>query len=95
MKKSNEYMRGIKEACGTELIEPEGLYCGREGHLRLARECGYALNDFTEKEQDNILKSSYSTIYVIACHLKPILDAKEWIDGLTEGWNEAKAYNSK
>jgi len=71
-------MYNIYKACGVQLIS-NGLYSGREGHLRLAREIGYALRDFSREEQTEIIKSSYSTIYVRACFLKPILDAKDWI----------------
>lgn len=37
------------------------------------------LNDFNQQGQDEILHGSYSGIYVIGCHLKPLLDASEWI----------------
>ncbi len=73
------YMRNMREAVGTLLIEPGSLYSGREGHERFARECGYALRDFSEDGQKEILSGSYSTVYVSGCRLKPILDAKEWI----------------
>lgn len=74
-----EYMDNIRNAAGTKLVESDGLYSGREGHIRFAHEVGYALNDFGVKEQDELLHSSYSNVYVRACFLKPILDAGEWI----------------
>lgn len=77
--KAEEYMNNIRNAVGTKLIESECLYSGKDGHIRFAREVGYALNDFGKKEQDEILHGSYSTVYVRACFLKPILDAGEWI----------------
>lgn len=98
MERANNYMKNIRLACGTKLAETNGVYSGKEGHLRLARECGYALNDFTEKERREILTSSYSNIYVIACNLKPLLDAKEWIEELTKGYKKSldyKNYNGK
>ena len=67
----------------NHLLNPDSIYSGKEGHRRLAREVGYALNDFSEKEQKEILHSSYSSIYVIGCNLKPVLDAKEWIELLS------------
>lgn len=80
---AKEYMDNIRSAAGTKLIEAEGLYSGKNGHIRFAREVGYALNDFDEKGQREILHDSYSAIYVRACFLKPILNANEWI-GLLE-----------
>jgi len=81
---ANEYMSGIYAACGDKLMT-EGLYSGKEGHLRLAREIGVALHDFDPKEQHDILLASYSCIYVRACFLRPVLDAKEWIKEMLKG----------
>lgn len=77
---ANEYMDNIFSACGDKLLAPDSPWSGKEGHLRLAREIGHALCDFTEKEQSEIIKASYSKIYVRACLIKPLLDAKEWIN---------------
>lgn len=85
-----EYMRNVRNALGTKLIEPEGIYAGREGHLRLARECGVALADFDEIGRNEILKGSYGSIYVIGCNLKPILNAGEWIDEMEKGAEQAR-----
>lgn len=74
-----EYMDNIRNAAGTKLIESNGLYSGREGHIRFAHEVGCTLNDFDIKEQEEFLHNSYSSVYVRACFLKPILDAGEWI----------------
>lgn len=43
------------------------------------------LNDFNEAGQKAILSGSYGMIYVKGCELKPILDAKEWIEGMKKG----------
>lgn len=61
------------------LHNSESPYFGRQGHLRLARECGAALNDFTEEARQEILTCSYGMIYVTGCALRPLLDATEWI----------------
>lgn len=79
IKEANEYMQKMRGAIGSHLIDLNGVYTGKQGHLRLARECGYALNDFDKQGQEQILHSSYGGIYVIGCNLKPMLDAKEWI----------------
>ena len=75
----------MRSAVGRHLNDPDSIYYGKDGHLRLARECGYALNDFYETGQREILSGSYGMIYVIGCNLKPILDAKEWINEMGKG----------
>lgn len=74
-----EYMDNIRSSVSTKLIEPAGLYSGRNGHIRFAHEVGYALNDFDKEGQKELLQCSYSSIYARACFLKPILDAGEWV----------------
>ena len=78
--KAKKYLDNMDNAIGTLLIEPDGIYSGREGHERFARECGYALNDFCESDRTEIASASYGKLYVKHCNLKPILDAKEWIN---------------
>ena len=82
---AHKYMHAVSNAIGDKLINPDGIYYGREGHLRLARECGYALNDFQGKDRSDILHSSYSVIYVKGCNLKPLLSAKEWAEEMLKG----------
>lgn len=97
MIKANNYIREMRNAIGNKLIK-SGIYEGREGHLKLAREIGYALTDFNDEEIKHIKGLSYGSIYVICCNLKPILDAKEWIEGLTEGHKRAiedRTYNGE
>jgi len=88
-KAAQEYMNRMYQACGTKLIE-DGIYGGRDGHLRLAREIGVALNDFDPAGQAEIRSGSYSAIYVRGCSLKPILDAKEWISAMLKGQKSAE-----
>lgn len=80
VKEAEEYMQNMRSAVVQHLNNSNSIYFGREGHLRLARECGVALNDFNETGQRAILSGSYGMIYVTGCNLKPILDAKEWIN---------------
>ena len=79
VEEAKDYMMRMHNAIVDKLINPQSVYSGRDGHERLARECGYVLNDFNEEGRQEILKGSYSVIYVRGCNLKPILDAKEWI----------------
>ena len=85
IKEAEVYMSKMRGAVGDHLINPDSIYYGKDGHLRLARECGVALNDFDEAGQKEILSGSYGIIYVIGCDLKPILDAKEWISEMKKG----------
>jgi len=86
--KAKEYMNKMYLAIGDKLVNPNSIYSGKEGHLRLAREMGCALSDFAEQGRDEVLKSSYSNIYVRATNLKPILDAKEWINEMLKGYKK-------
>ena len=85
IKEANEYMTKMRSVVSRHLNDPDSIYYGKDGHLRLARECGYSLNDFNETGQREILSGSYGMIYVIGCNLKPILDAKEWIEEMKRG----------
>lgn len=80
LKEAKDYLHKMRCAVGSHLIDPDSIYSGLSGHLRFARECGYALNDFGKLGQEHILHASYGEIYVIGCNLKPLLDAKEWIN---------------
>lgn len=75
---AKKYMFAMRDALQC-LHDPGNMYYGRDGHLRLARECGYALDDFTDEAQKVILQGSYSIIYVTRCDLRPILGAAEWL----------------
>ena len=75
----------MRAAAKSHLNNPDSIYYGEEGHLRLARECGYALRDFDKAGQAHILHGSYSVIYVSGCSLRPILDAKEWMNEMRKG----------
>jgi hypothetical protein len=55
------------------------IYEGKNGALRLAREYGYGLNDFTEKERKDIIGSTYGALCVRFYNLKPPIDAKQWV----------------
>lgn len=81
---AREYLNKMRNAIGDKLINQNSVYYGKDGNLRLARECGYALNDFNTEGQQEILHSSYGSIYVIGCNLKPLLNAKEWINEMSK-----------
>lgn len=90
IKEAEDYMSKMRSAVAQHLNNPNSMYYGKDGHLRLARECGVALNDFNGAGQKAILSGSYGMIYVSGCNLKPILDAKEWISEMEKGKQMAK-----
>lgn len=86
---AKKYMFAMRDALQC-LHDPGYLYYGREGHLRLARECGYALDDFTDDAQKVIFQGSYSIIYVTRCALQPILGASEWFREMQVGLRQRR-----
>lgn len=86
MKMTDEYLKASKWlnemdcVIGIQLINPDSIYYGRAGHERFARECGYALNDFSESVRHDIISQTYGKLYVKHCDLKPILDNREWVN---------------
>lgn len=85
IKEAENYMSKMRSAARCHLNNPDSIYYGKNGHLRLARECGVALHDFDSAGQKAILAGSYGMIYVSGCNLKPILNAKEWISEMQKG----------
>jgi len=83
------YLDSLFKALGAKLIDGHPLYSHKEGHLRFAWETGFALNDFDDKQQKDILSRIYSR-YIKACNLKPILDAKDLINEMINGRESKK-----
>ena len=86
---AKKYTFAIRDSLSC-LHAPGNLYYGRDGHLRLARECGYAMDDFTDEAQKVILQGSYTTIYVTRCGLRPILGAAEWLIEMQAGLRQRR-----
>lgn len=85
------WMRSIASAAMRYCHDTDGIYYGPEGCKRLARECGYAIPDFTlnRDEQNSLMLSTYSCICVIAYNLKPPIDSKDWSKSMREGRDKA------
>lgn len=77
---SQEYTQNLLNALYVYINNNKGygLYSGKEGCLRLAREYAYGLRDYSEREIFNTLSSSYSKLCVRFYNLNPPLDAKLW-----------------
>lgn len=85
-----EYFEEIKRIARPMFFFGKHMYNGKNGHERFAREIGAGLSSFSEKEVSDFCKSSYSSIYVTASDLRPILSANEWIKGLMDGMQDYK-----
>ena len=75
------YCKKIYDALmrNPSLLREGGIYAGREGCLRLAREYGCGLIDYRDdKKIKEDIQASYSTLCVRAYSLKPPISAKEW-----------------
>ncbi len=78
LKSAIEYTKEVGKSLTIHLGRGGNLYEGKEGCLRLAREYGYGLRDYPEKERKDAISSSYSIIVVKGYNLKPPVDAKDW-----------------
>ena len=81
-----EYMDKIRRAAMRHCLEDGGLYAGKDGCLRLAREVGYALPDISRRKDDlfEMMRSTYGGVCVIAYDLKPPIDAKAWLNEMSK-----------
>lgn len=82
IKTAMEYTKEIGQAILINIANGCNLYLGKEGCLRLAKEYGYGLKDYPEKERRDAMQSSYSIICVKGYNLKPPVDAKEWVKAI-------------
>ena len=76
------YIHNMRQAASCVLLGDNLCYKGKEGHLRLAREVGYALNDFDEEAQNEIIHSSYKLrrkTHTLACGMKVAFSMKNYI----------------
>lgn len=88
------YMSGIGHAAMRHCTADGGLYSGEDGCLRLAREVGYALPDFSTSPRDiqSMASSTYGAVCVIAYNLKPPVSARRWYTAVMEGADRALQY---
>ena len=86
-----DWMSSIAHISARHCLDPESVYHGVDGCKRLAKECGCAIPDFTldEKEQDNLISSTYSAICVIAYGLNPPVNANKWFEWMRIGRDNA------
>ena len=93
--KAQEYINQMVVASTKHLISTEGIYSGKEGHMRFAREVGAAIPEFTTEEQKHFAQNSYGALYIKSCYLKPIISAKEWGVGLEQGKQKMLAISAE
>jgi len=92
MKQFNDWMSSVARAaihlCFNDMGSFEtAIYSGESGAKHFAEECGYAIPDFTlnQKQQNNLIASTYSGICCIAYMLKPPVNAAEWLKHMRIG----------
>ena len=79
---AKEYLELMQNIVIQYLNNPRMFYYGRKGHLRMAREMGYALDYYDEEGRNTIISESYETIYIVAClenNIAPIISEQEWL----------------
>jgi len=80
-----EYMQKIRSSLRTvgarQLYFPMNKNERREGIMRLAREFGYGLSPYSEKEIGDIISSTYGLLVVSNCFdsIGPQIDNATWI----------------
>ena len=82
-----EYLQSLKSALPGHFV-PDGIYHGKEGALRLAREVGHGLACFPEDEVKKVMNSLYSDLLVRHTfgHGDGVpIDSKEWADEILGG----------
>ena len=87
-KEFSDYMQRVVSAAGRHCLEQDGIYRGKDGAMRFARECGYALPDF--ENPASLVSSTYSGICVKAYYLRPPIDAKVWNKNIMIGMERAR-----
>lgn len=70
MRNSTEYLKAVQQALVVSL--------GKDGSLRLAREIGTCLNDFSSEEAEKGYRDSYNYVCVTGYNLKPPVNKREW-----------------
>ena len=89
---AREYTDALVPAIIRHCLEDNGIYRGKDGALRLAREYGYGLTNFAEKEAKEELQSSYSRLCVRAYNLKPPIDNREWVCEIIKSWDKEHTF---
>lgn len=59
----DKYLREMQAVIGRHFA-PEGMFHGKEGALKLARDLGHGLACFPEAERERVMGSLYSTMLV-------------------------------
>ena len=81
-----QYLRDLKNTLGE--ISADGIYSGREGALRLAREIGASLTDFSPEVALKAARDAYIKTVVPGYRLKPPIDAKEFYNEVINRYKE-------
>jgi hypothetical protein len=89
---AREYTEDLYKSAMWHCLNSTGLFYGKEGALKLAKEYGYGLACFPEKEAKEELQSSYSRLCVRAYNLKPPIDNREWVCEIIKSWDKEHTF---
>lgn len=90
--KIEDYIYNLEQSLRSNYEYTRELYEGKEGALRLAREIGYGLADFTVEERNKTVGSLYGIFAVKWYNLKPTVDSKEFFSAMAEGLDKALGF---
>lgn len=82
----------------TKHFAPGGIFHGKEGTMRLAREVGHGLADYDDNQLNGVFGSLYSRLFVRhAFHYTGgvTVDAREWSAAIKQAITQARAAKSK
>lgn len=83
---AEDYIKSLEPILARHFA-PSQIYHGLAGALRLAREVGYGLARFPEKERKHIIGSLYSRLLVRFTMTSGVpIDAKPWLTELKTQW---------
>lgn len=90
-----DYCSRMRNACMRHCASG-GIFADAEDCVKLARQIGYAIPDFTEDELEirQLISGTYSDLCVRLYNLNPPIDAKRWNNAVFEGAKRCLDYRT-
>ena len=93
---ASDYVFRLRNALRSNgaVFAPGGVYYGKTGALRLAREIGTALESFTDEDGDKVIPTLYSTCLVsftFGTTWSVPIDNKDFVDEIKRARAEERA----
>ena len=96
MKSIEEYIKALEKSL-VRHFAPGAIYHGKEGAMRLAREVGYGLASYSDKEISDIRSSLYSRIlirFTFTSSTGVPVDLKPWLNEMNLAISKGQRVNS-